>query len=330
MISIRESITDLEKIGELHNASLECYHSALQAMAQYAVEFDDKAAASYRQHVAALSDGLRAKADAPQLFASRSALRDELSDYRDKAAAFLGGLREELSGKAYALDLIVDAMAADDVDHDDRLRQSLVRLRELSDSPVASLVRTALATVSDQLAEGIEHIKNQNKVTIGQFRVEIQMLHSQLEALRAASSKDGLAYLNSRLEMETRISAVIEARKPFSIILLKIRNLPLVESRFGTRARVDVMAAFTGRARKGMPDNAVFGRWSEEQFIGMIAVGRAEAIALAKRLTQQISEPCVTEDGKPPRPAPQVDVAVIDSAAGDSYEGLTNRINKYL
>jgi GGDEF domain-containing protein len=331
MISIRESITDLEKIGELHNASLECYHSALQAMAQYAVEFDDTAAASYRQRVAALSGDLRATADAPQLFASRSALRDELRDYRDKAAAFLVGLREELSGKARALDLIVDAMAADDGDHEDRLRHSLARLRELSDSPVASLIRTALAAVSGQLAEGIEQIKKQNKVTIGQFRIEIRMLHSQVEALRAASSKDGLAYLNSRLEMETRISAVIEARKPFSVILLKIRNLPLIERRLGPRARVDVMAAFTERARKGMPGNAVFGRWSEEQFIGMIAVGRAEAITLARRLTQQISEPCIsTEDGKPPRPAPQVDAAVIDSSAGDTYEGLTNRINKYL
>ena len=43
MLSIRESITDLERIDELHNASLECYHSALQATAQYAVGFDDGA-----------------------------------------------------------------------------------------------------------------------------------------------------------------------------------------------------------------------------------------------------------------------------------------------
>jgi predicted component of type VI protein secretion system len=55
MISIRESIADLERIDELQNALLECYRAALQAMAQYAVEFDDGATASYRKHVAALS-----------------------------------------------------------------------------------------------------------------------------------------------------------------------------------------------------------------------------------------------------------------------------------
>jgi hypothetical protein len=56
-----------------------------------------------------------------------------LRDYHNKAAAFLGGLREELSEKAHALDLIVDAMATDD-GHEGRLRQSLARLRDLSDS----------------------------------------------------------------------------------------------------------------------------------------------------------------------------------------------------
>jgi GGDEF domain-containing protein len=331
MISIRESISDLERIDELNSASLECYRSALQAMAQYAIEFEDGATGSYRKHMAALSGDLRGKADAPRLFASRSVLRDELRDYHDKAAAFLGGLREELSGKAHALDLIVDAMATDDGDHEDRLRQSLARLRELSDSPVASPIRTALATVSNQLAEGVEQIKRQNKLTIGEFRVEIQMLHSQVEALRAASSRNGCAYLNSRLEMETRISAVVETRKPFSLLLLRIRNLALIERQFGAQARMDVMAAFTERAHKGMPDNAVFGRWSEEQFIGMIAVDKAGAISLAKRLALQISEPCAsTENGKPPRPAPLVDVAVVDSSAGDIYEGLINKINNYL
>jgi GGDEF domain-containing protein len=258
-------------------------------------------------------------------------LRDELRDYRNKAAAFLGGLREELSGKAHALDLIVDAMATDDGDHEDRLRQSLASLRELADSPVASPIRTALATVSDRLEEGVEQIKRQNKITIGQFRVEIQMLHSQVEALRAASSRSGCAYLNSRLEMETRISAVVETRKPFFLLLLSIRNLAPIEMQFGARARMDVMAAFTERAHKGMPDNAVFGRWSEAQFIGMIVADKAEATALATRLAQQLSEPCdSSENGQPPRPAPQVDVAVVDSSAGDIYEGLINNIDNYL
>jgi hypothetical protein len=59
-ISIRESIIDLE-----------CYRSAPQAMAQYAAEFDDSAAASCREHVAALSGDLPGEADAPLLCAAR-------------------------------------------------------------------------------------------------------------------------------------------------------------------------------------------------------------------------------------------------------------------
>jgi len=331
MISIRESISDLEKIDELHHAALECYRAALQDLAQYAVEFDESATASHRQRVAALAGQLHGKTHVPQLFASRSALRDELRDYHHKASAFLVGLREELSEKAQALELIVDTMASAIGDDEDRFKNSLSKLRELSDSPAASPIRMALATVSEQLAQGVEQIKKQNQLVIGQFRVEIQMLHGQVEALRAVSTVSGSADLNSRPEMETAIARAVEARKPFSLLLLKIRNLPQIERQYGALVRPDAIAAFTTRTRKEMPADAILGRWSEEQFIAIVEMDRAEAIALAKRLAQQFSKPYPSTDkGKPPIPALEVDASVVDSAGGNIYEGLIKKIDTYL
>ncbi len=157
------------------------------------------------------------------------------------------------------------------------------------------------------------------------------MLHNQVESLREASSKSADARLNTRAEMESRITAAVEAGSPFSLLLLKIRNLPHIERQFGAQARADVIAAFTKRTQTEMPNGAIFGRWSEGQFIAMIASDRAAAVALAKRLAPQISKPCPsTENGKPARPAPLVDVSVVDSLAGDVYEGLMNKIGTYL
>ncbi len=89
MISIRESINELERIDKLPSAAFECYLSALQALAQYAVEFDEDAASAYRRRVAGLCGDLHGRVDADQLFASLSVLRDELSDYHDRARDFL-------------------------------------------------------------------------------------------------------------------------------------------------------------------------------------------------------------------------------------------------
>lgn len=339
MISIRESISDLEKIDELHHAALECYRAALQDLAQYAVEFDESATASHRQRVTALAGQLQGKSNVPQVIASRSTLRDELRDYHHKASAFLGGLREELSEKAQALELIVDTMATAVGDDQDRFKSSLSKLRELSDSPAASSIRTALATVSEQIAQGVEQIKKQNQLVIGQFRVEIQMLHGQVEALRAVSSgsdsgsgSDSVStHLNSRPEMETAIARAVEARKPFSLLLLKIRNLAQLERRYGAQVRPEAIAAFTTRARKGISDDAILGRWSEEQFIAIVAVDKVEAMALAKRLAQQFSKPYPsTGKGKPPIPALEVDASVVDSAGGNIYEALIKKVDTYL
>ena len=331
MVSIRKSISDLERIYELQSASLECYRSAIQAVAQYAIEFDAEITASYRNDLAALSRGLRGEVEAPELLSTRSALREELRDYHDKAAAFLDGLREDLSRKSHALCQIADAMATADGDHEERLRYSLKRLRELCGAPEATPVRAALLAISEQFAEGIEQMKKQNAVMIGQFRVEIQMLHSQVKSLQSASSKDVFTHLSSRLEMETRISAEMEAGTSFSLLLLKVRNLPLIERQFGRQVRIDAMAAFVERVSQGLPRNAVIGRWNEDQFIGLLPLDKSETVALAKRLTQYSPDSnTAAEDSRPRTPALQFNTAVLVNSTGDTYESLIRKIDNYL
>ncbi len=331
MVSIRESITELERILELQNASLECYRSAIQAIAKFPVEFDADATDCLRRDLASLSTNVRGEADPLELLQSRSVLRDELRNYHDKAASFLSALREELSQKAHALDLIVDAMADADGDHEERLRHSLRRLRELSDTPAALPIRTALLSVSDQLTQSIEQMKQQFKLMIGQFRVEIKMLHNQVETLRTTSSKASSGQLNGRLDLETRISDEIQARGSFSVLLLKIRNLPVIERQFGAQVRAEVMATFAARVNDSLPENATFGRWSEEQFIAVVKVEKSVAVALVKRLTQRIAEDNPGgEDRKPRRPLPQVSIGVLVNSPADTYESLTKKIDNYL
>jgi GGDEF domain-containing protein len=331
MVSIGKCMSEFERICELQRAAMECYRAAIRSAAQYAVEFDDGIAASHRQSLAALASGLRGEVEAPELLATRAALGTELCDYHDKASAFLTGLREDLSRKARALDLVADAMAAADGDQEERLQQSLKKLHELSETPEASPLRKVLLAISDQLAEDIERMKQQNSLTFGQLRAEVRKLHNQVESLRSASSKHIFTHLSSRLEMEARISAEMEAGTPFSLLILKIRNLPLIERQFGRQARVDAMAAFVKCLSKNLPKNAAIGRWSDDQFIGMLTLDRSEAVALTKRLTQLISEPATDLEGSQAHTLPlQFNAAVLANSKGDTYESLVRKIDSYL
>jgi GGDEF domain-containing protein len=331
MVSIRESITEFEKIYELQTASLECYRSAVQAMANYPVDFDAGATESFKRDLTALSSDLRGQMDARGLLATRAALRDELRDYHDKAAMFLNGLREELSQKARALDLLADAMASADGDHEERLRESLSKLREVSESPAAAGIRNALLTISDQLAQSIEQMKQQVRLIVGQFRAEIKMLHGQIASLQTDFGQGTSAHLNGRVEMETRISEEMAAGRSFSLLILKIRNLMLIERQFGAQARSDVVTEFAARVLKILPQHAALGRWSVDQFVALAPVEKSEAVALVKRLTLQVGENPAGESGGGSRRVPaQVNAAVLVNSPSDTYESLLRKIENYL
>src|SRR5690242_7921717 len=99
MISIRSAISELEKCDQLRLQTLGCYTTAIQNMANYAIELDDELTEPYRKYMKAVADGL-AGGTAAALDESRATVRALLRDYRDKASHYLNHLREELAQTA--------------------------------------------------------------------------------------------------------------------------------------------------------------------------------------------------------------------------------------
>jgi GGDEF domain-containing protein len=322
-------MTELEKLHALQIALLDSYTAVLRDMEQYAVEIDAEITPAYRRHMAEIAVELGSRAGIEDLAATRSVVRNELRDYRDRAAAVLSGLRRDLAEKVEALQAIVEAMASADGDHEERLQKAILGLRKLASTPAAEPVRPALIEATTHIEVSIEEIKRQNSLTVGQFMVEIKTLHKRIETLEIAGRKDVLTGLFSRVEMEGRISAEIDLRAGFCLLLVRICNLPLIQRQFGAAIRADVVSAFAKRMNGGLPENTVMGRWSEDRFQALPAIGKTESMALAKRLTQHISGTYVCMDnGKPLRPSLQVNVSVLDHAPGNSYESLLARINQ--
>src|ERR1035437_258360 len=143
MTSIQNSLNELERCHAARDMLLDSYLTAIRNVAHYTVELDDEITAPHRQYLTALA-GEVASAQPEALAESRATLRALLRDYRDKAAKYLGTLREELAGTARALQDILDSLAQTDSDHEVQLRGELGRLREISSSPDGSAVRAAI------------------------------------------------------------------------------------------------------------------------------------------------------------------------------------------
>jgi GGDEF domain-containing protein len=327
MVSIRESVEALDRSHKLRELTLECYISAIQSVAQYAVELEDKITGPFRRHVEAVA-AEAACGGAESLRESRSTLRGLLREYRDKASEYINGIREQFANSARAFEEIMDTMAHADGDSDAHMRVALGRLRDIAAKPECAPAQTAILASAHALESGIDQMRKQHQFTISQFQAEIHVLHQRIQAMEAAAMVDELSKFLVREEMEERIRDAGPA--PYSLLLIRVSGLCSAERQHGSGVAAELTGAFGKRLRAGLSGDAAIGRWSEERFIAKTGFSRQEAFTCARRLSECLSGSysCM-KDGKPVRTALQASVAVVDREVEEPPTRTLVRVNEF-
>lgn len=326
MVSIRDSLAELEKCYQERDVAVDCYVAAIKSLAHYTIELEPAITEPQRKYLNALADD--AASGKPEILGeTRATLRGLLRDYRDKASHYLNRLREELDGMARALEQILSSLTQTDGEHESRLRAALGRLRDLSRSPEGRAVRAVVMSAVDDIDQSLEQIRKQHQLTVSQLQVEMGMLHKRIDALEAAASLDKLTELFNRREMEERIRSEPAL---FRLLLARVSGFRLAEVQFRPEVAAELTAAFTRRLRNSLPPSAVIGRWGNEEFVAMLSIPVSEATAVAKSIVEQLSGSyaCLLA-GKTVRPSLQLSVAVVDSE-GATPDRVLERVRGFL
>lgn len=327
MISLRKNVTDLERCALIRDLALDCYVNAVRNVAHYAVEVDPQMASTYRQYLNALA-GEAADGSPEVLQESRATLRGLLRDYRDKVVEYLAKLRDELAGTAKALQQTLESLNQSDGDHEVHLRGALAKLRSLASSSASGPMRDAIVGATGTIEQSLEQLRKQHQVTVSQFLTEIRMLHKRIDSLEAATSIDDLTKLFTRREMEARIRSLTTGA--YCLVLVRAGGLRSAAMQFSPAVAGELAAAFTKRLKNSMPDNAVIGRWGEEDFISVLHLPKADAMSRGKFVAEHLGGAYVcVQSGKAVRPVLQLRIAVLDSN-GDQPDRVLARITEFL
>jgi GGDEF domain-containing protein len=328
MTSIQNSLNDPERCPAASDMVLDCYVTAIKNVAHYTIELDDEITVPQRKYLVALA-GEVASAQPEALAESRATLRALLRDYREKAAQYLSTLREELAGTARALQEILDSLAQTDSDHEAQLRTELGRLRDISSSPDGHAVCAAILSATDTIEQSLEQIRQQHRLTVSQFLVEIHMLHKRIDLLEAAASLDDMTKLFKREEIEKQIRSASGSN--LCLLLVKAGGFRQAERQFDREVATGLAAAFSKRLRNCLPPSAAIGRWSDEGFVAMLSVEKPEAIASAKPVAEHLSgDYACLQRGRTVHPSLHVAVTVVDNQPGESPERTMRRIKEFL
>jgi diguanylate cyclase (GGDEF)-like protein len=325
MISLLNSISDLDGCHKARALALDCYLGTIRNIAHYSVELDPETTNLHRKYLEDLAVQVSV-GSMEALNESRATVRGLLREYRDQTSQFLNKLRQELSDAVSALEQTLDALGQTDGDHDVQLRGAIAKLRAVPNAGGA--VRETVLAAALTIEGSLDQVRKQHKLTVSQFLIEIRMLHKRIDAMESAASIDTLTQLFNREEMEARIRSVKEGK--LSLLLLKTGGLRAAEAQFGRAVADELAGAFTKRLRNSLPTTAVIGRWTEEEFLAILQADQPEAAAIAKRISENLTGAyACLKAGKTVRPAIHLRVGVVDPRTDDA-ERVLQRVREFL
>lgn len=323
VISIRKSVNDLDRLDEMRrrdemtNSILECYALAIQSSAHYAVEVDPLLAAEYRDNLQHLENKARTVGSTSQLRDVQASFRGELREYRDRCSAALTKVHQEIENAAAAMMIFADTVASNGTNHEHEVHAELRRLETASRSNSMEEMRGGIGAAINSIESSVQQMQRGNQLIVAQLQDEIRVLHQQIDNERKALYTDRASGAWNRQKMDLHIDNLLGQNQEFCLLLVWLRNYKRLESQYSSNVLEGTLKALFGRLAAIAGDEAVIGRWREDQFVAVVDLIPGHAIALSGETNRKISGSySVQENGLAQKVAVQAVAGVVERLAG--------------
>jgi GGDEF domain-containing protein len=320
LISIRKSVDELSRLDFLekrHEAILDCYALAIHTTAHYAVEVDPVLAIELRKHLTAIEEQTRAAVSVDQLRSAQSSFRGELREYRDKSNEQLKKMRTEIESAKVAMVVFAEAVASNGTNHEQGVNSQLRSLESTAHSNNIEEIRGGIGLAVAGIQSSMEQIQNENRLLLAQMQDEIRVLHRQIEDERKVLYTDRASGVWNRQKIDTHLDNLLRQNQPFCLLLVSVRNLRRIESQHSPTVVEGALKAMTARFAVIMGDEAMIGRWTDDQFVAVLDLPPGSAIPLAAEATRELSGSyAIQENGQSKRVTLQASAGVIDRPPG--------------
>ncbi len=315
MISIFRNAESLS-VAELEQREIalrECYGLAIHSIAHYAVEVDASLAANFRGHLKAIEEQSRAASSADQLRSAQSSFRGELREYRDQSAVHLQKMRQEVVNATAAMTIFANAISSSGEDHEKHVSSHLHSLESTAQSGNIEDLRGAISTAIVEIQSSVEQIQRSNQLVVSQLQDEIRVLHLQFEQDRTALFTDRSSGSWNRQKIDIHLDNLLRQNQPFCLLMVRIRNLKRLESQHSRTVVEGTLKALISRFAAITGDEAIIGRWTEDQFVAVLDMPSGRAIPLSTGASSKLSGSyAVQENGLSQTVTLQATAGVID------------------
>jgi GGDEF domain-containing protein len=297
LISLRKTVTELDRLEELHRAAVSCYSEALRSSERHVVELEAAEAAHFRSQLQALRDHLEAAADARQLESVQSSFDAELKDYGAKTRAQIQRLRKDVQAAVAAVEAFAGSVSESEILLEHGLKRELQQLDKTASSDDIQEIRGAIHVSTAKIAARVDQMRTCNQLAIAQLKDEIRLLHQEVQAARRANSDPApeAGQADNRV-VDGRIAELIRQNKPFSVLLVVVRNLEGLRNCYSANVMANVIRAFQGRFESILPPPAMVGRSGQDQFAAVLGSAPADAMEMSSEVVRKLSSPFIENE----------------------------------
>jgi len=296
LISLRKTVTELDRLEEFQRTAVNCYSQALRSSGQHAIELDAAQAAHFRSQLQALRDKLESDADARQLESVQSGFDAELKDYWAKTGAQIQRMRKDIQAAAAAVEAFAGSVNESEILLESGLKRELEQLKQSATSDDIREIRSAIETTTAKIAKSVDQMRTSNQLAIAQLKDEIRLLHQEV---RAARAKVEAAPENRQVDnraVSGRIAELMRQNKSFSVLLVVVRNFDGLQNCHSDSVISSAVGNFQARFEGMLPSSAMVGRWAKDQFAAILGTAPANAMEMSSEVVHKLSAPFVESE----------------------------------
>ena len=296
MISLRKTVTELDRLEEFQRTAVSCYSQALRSSSQHAIELDAGQVAHFRAQLQALREKLEADAGARQMESVQTAFEAELKDYWDKTRNQVQRLRKDVEAAAAAVEAFAGSVNESEILLESGLKRELQHLKQSATSDDIREIRGAIETTTAKITTSIDQMRTSNQLAIAQLKDEIRLLHQEVKAARAKTETAPETQKVDNRVVNSRIDELIRQNKSFSVLLVVLCNFDGLQNCHSANIIANAVGSFQARFEGTLPSGAMVGRWAKDQFAAILGTAPANAMEMSSEVVRKLSAPFIENE----------------------------------
>ncbi len=315
MISLLKTGQEMERLEKFKRVALECYGLAIASTEKNVIEVDHEQAAVFRGELQALVSQLGEASTPEQVQNIQDLFGGELREYRDSTHEQLRRLRKEMDAAVSALEEFAGTAATRGDDHEKALQHALKILDTAAASGRLEAMKAAIRAASADILSSFEQMQTRNQIAVAQLKDEIRLLHQKIQAGRRPLALNAETW--NRQDVDHRIEQMLGQNTSFCLVLIVLRNLKVLSSRYSGGVVEEALESLQVRLRETLGGESMLGRWTANQFVAILNVAPSSAMAVSRDAAQKLTEPySFNHEGIKCTLVFQVAAGVVDHQAG--------------